>query len=78
MRKFNKKIIPIYCLLIIYIVFSTFYGYRSYANIMINIINPLFYITTFIILLFLSNSDNKQRVKAKTNKYKLLFIIVIT
>ena len=78
MRKFNKKIIPIYCLLIIYIVFSTFYGYRSYANIMINIINPLFYITTFIILLFLSNSDNKQRVKAKTNKYQLLFIIVIT
>ena len=45
---------------------------------MINIINPLFYITTFIILLFLSNSDNKQRVKAKTNKYQLLFIIVIT
>lgn len=78
MRKFNKKIIPIYCLLIIYIVFSTFYGYRSYANIMINIINPLFYIITFIILLFLSNSDNKQRVKAKTNKYQLLFIIVIT
>ena len=78
MRKFNKKIIPIYCLLIIYIVFSTFYGYRSYANIMINIINPLYYITTFIILLFLSNSDNKQRVKAKTNKYQLLFIIVIT
>ncbi len=78
MRKFNKKIIPIYCLLIIYIVFSTFYGYRGYANIMINIINPLFYITTFIILLFLSNSDNKQRVKAKTNKYQLLFIIVIT
>lgn len=78
MRKFNKKIIPIYCLLIIYIVFSTFYGYRNYANIMINIINPLFYITTFIILLFLSNSDNKQRVKAKTNKYQLLFIIVIT
>ena len=78
MRKFNKKIIPIYCLLIIYIVFSTFYGYRSYANIMIHIINPLFYITTFIILLFLSNSDNKQRVKAKTNKYQLLFIIVIT
>lgn len=78
MRKFNKKIIPIYCLLIIYIVFSTFYGYRGYANIMINIINPLFYIITFIILLFLSNSDNKQRVKAKTNKYQLLFIIVIT
>lgn len=78
MRKFNKKIIPIYCLLIIYIVFSTFYGYRNYANIMINIINPLFYIITFIILLFLSNSDNKQRVKAKTNKYQLLFIIVIT
>ena len=78
MRKLNKKIIPIYCLLIIYIVFSTFYGYRCYANIMINIINPLFYITTFIILLFLSNSDNKQRVKAKTNKYQLLFIIVIT
>lgn len=77
MRKFNKKIIPIYCLLIIYIVFSTFYGYRNYANIMINIINPLFYIITFIILLFLSNSDNKQRVKAKTNKYQLLFIIVI-
>lgn len=78
MRKFNKKIIPIYCLLIIYIVFSAFYGYRNYANIMINIINPLFYIITFIILLFLSNSDNKQRVKAKTNKYQLLFIIVIT
>ena len=78
MRKVNKKINPIYCLLIIYIVFSTFYGYRGYANIMINIINPLFYIITFIILLFLSNSDNKQRVKAKTNKYQLLFIIVIT
>lgn len=78
MRHSNKKLIVIYILLASYIIFSSFFGYKYFANQMINIINPLFYIILFFICLVLSNTTNQQRIKAKTNKYQIVFILTIS
>ena len=53
MRNFNKKIILIYIILILYILFTTLFGYKNFNAVTTNIINPLFYIITFIISIIL-------------------------
>lgn len=78
MRHLNKKIFIIYIILAIYIIFSSFFGYKYFATTMINIINPLFYIILFFICLLLSNTNNTQRIKAKTNKYQIIFILIMS
>lgn len=78
MKKFNKKTIVIYSLILVYILFSNIFGYKYYSTIMTSVINPLFYIITFIISILLSNADNNQRIKAKVNKYQTMFILIIS
>lgn len=78
MKYFNKKFIVIYFLILIYILFSNFLGYKYYSSIMTSVINPLFYIITFIISILLSNADHNQRIKAKVNKYQTIFILIIS
>lgn len=78
MKKFNKKMIVVYSLIVIYILFSNNFGYKYYSTIMTNVINPLFYIVTFIISILLSNEDHNQRIKAKVNKYQTMLILVIS
>ena len=68
MRNFNKKIILIYIILILYILFTTLFGYKNFNAVTTNIINPLFYIITFIISIILSDADSKQRIKGKKKK----------
>ena len=78
MRNFNKKIILIYIILILYILFTTLFGYKNFNAVTTNIINPLFYIITFIISIVLSDTDSKQRIKGKNNKYQTVFIVTIS
>lgn len=78
MKKFNKKMIIVYSLIVIYILFSNIFGYKYYSTIMTSVINPLFYIITFIISILLSNADHNQRIKAKVNKYQTMFILIIS
>lgn len=78
MKKFNKKTIVIYSLILVYILFSNIFGYKYYSTIMTSVINPLFYIITFIISILLSNADHNQRIKAKVNKYQTMFILIIS
>lgn len=78
MRTFNKKMIIIYIILVFYILFTTLFGYKYFSTITTNIINPLFYILLFIISILLSDTDNKQRIKGKTNKYQTVFIVTIS
>lgn len=78
MKNFNKKTIIIYSLILIYILFSNIFGYKYYSTIMTSVINPLFYIITFIISILLSNADHNQRIKAKVNKYQTMFILIIS
>lgn len=78
MKYFNKKMIVIYFLILMYILFSNVFGYKYYSNIMTSIINPLFYIVTFIISILLSSTDHNQRIKAKVNKYQTMFILIIS
>lgn len=78
MKYFNKKMIVIYFLIMMYILFSNILGYKYYSNIMTSVINPLFYIITFIISILLSNADHNQRIKAKVNKYQTIFILIIS
>ena len=78
MKKFNKKSIVIYSLILVYILFSNIFGYKYYSTIMTSVINPLFYIITFIISILLSNADHNQRIKAKVNKYQTMFILIIS
>ena len=78
MKKFNKKMIIVYSLIVIYILFSNNFRYKYYSTIMTNVINPLFYIVTFIISILLSNEDHNQRIKAKVNKYQTMLILVIS
>ncbi len=78
MRNFNKKIILIYIILILYILFTTLFGYKNFNAVTTNIINPLFYIITFIISIILSDADSKQRIKGKKNKYQTVFIVTIS
>lgn len=78
MKKFNKKMIIVYSLIVIYILFSNNFPYKYYSTIMTNVINPLFYIVTFIISILLSNEDHNQRIKAKVNKYQTMLILVIS
>ena len=60
MRNFNKKIILIYIILILYILFTKLFGYKNFNAVTTNIINPLFYIITFIISIILSDAYSKQ------------------
>lgn len=78
MKKFNKKTIVIYSLILVYILFSNIFGYKYYSTLMTSVINPLFYIITFIISILLSNADHNQRIKAKVNKYQTMFILIIS
>lgn len=78
MKNFNFKTIIIYLLLFIYIIFSVFFGYQNLPNIMSKIINPLFYIILCIFTFILSDADQKQRIKAKTNKFQTIFIIIMS
>lgn len=78
MRNFNKKIILIYIILILYILFTKLFGYKNFNAVTTNIINPLFYIITFIISIILSDADSKQRIKRKKNKYQTVFIVTIS
>lgn len=78
MKKFNKKTIIIYSLILVYILFSNIFGYKYYSTIMTSVINPQFYIITFIISILLSNADHNQRIKAKVNKYQTMFILIIS
>lgn len=78
MKNFNKKTIVIYFLILIYVIFSNILGNKYYSNIMTSVINPLFYIITFIISILLSNADHNQRIKAKVNKYQTMFILIIS
>ena len=78
MKSLNIKTIIIYILLIIYLLFSTLYGYKFLPTIMSTIINPLFYIVLLGISFLLSESYNSQRIKAKKNKYQTIFIITFS
>lgn len=78
MKNFNFKTIIIYLLLFIYIIFSVFFGYQNLPNMMSQIINPLFYIILCIFTFILSDADQKQRIKAKTNKFQTIFIIIMS
>ena len=76
MRNVNKKSIIIYILMLSYTFFFNIFRYKYHSNAIINLINPLFYIIIFIISLLLSNTDHKQRIKEKVNKYQTMFIII--
>ena len=78
MRTFNKKMVLIYIILIFYILFTTLFGYKNFNIVTTNIINPSFYILVFVISTALSDTNNKQRVKGKTNKYQTIFIVTIS
>ena len=78
MKKFNTKTILVYIILVIYLLFSSLYGYKNFSNIMSEVINPTFYIVLFIVTLLISNSENTQRIKARKNKYQTIFIVTIS
>ena len=78
MKKFNFNTIIIYILLVLYLLFSTLYGYSKFPNLMSSVINPLFYILLTVITFVVSNSENNQRIKAKTNKYQTIFIVTFS
>lgn len=76
MRKLDYKIILLYILIISNIIFVNFIGFKYFANITNNIINPVFWIIIFLLARYIYN-DNKQRINHKKNKIQSIFIVVL-
>lgn len=75
MKKFEVKTLILYILISIYIIFSTFIGYKYLPNLTDLVITPIFWIIIFFISVWI-NFEYKERIKFQKVKIENIFIIV--
>ena len=76
MRRYDSKIILIYILIVMNLLFVNFVGYKYITNITNCVINPVFWIIIFLISYSIFK-ESKQRISCKINKEQSILIIIL-
>lgn len=76
MKKINGKVIIIYSILILYLIFGQFIFLDKIVKHYSTYINPLFWLLIFLVCSYIFKED-KDRIKQKTDKAQIVFIVML-